>query len=73
MAHEVPSVRSTVQGVAAAVLVGINVVVDAVDVEGRVLDAVRARLGYGRKESDVVLSFSGGASLGPAGGQPAGS
>lgn len=29
------------QGVAAAVLVGIDVVVDAVDVEGRVLDAVR--------------------------------
>ena len=41
MAYEVPTVRSTVQGVAAAVLVGIDVVVDAVDVEGRVLDAVR--------------------------------
>ena len=39
--HVVPAVGSTVQGIAAAVLVRIDVVVDPIDGEGRVLDAVR--------------------------------
>lgn len=38
--HPVPAVRSTVQGIEAAVLVRIDVVIHSIDGEGRVLDAV---------------------------------